>query len=237
MLKLQDELAEAHYQTQTLEEELKAVHKDLKDAKEVNWAQQALLGKTHEVRKTAPISAKDVQRNLPVQPDLPIRPNPFDVNWTKPRLDRSASPQWSHPFPGAQPFQGPSDRDLDTIARNIPCFEPSPSGSHDTIAYMDDIDFYLHGFQNTTIDHKMCLIRVTSSCNISRFIDHQPDTVRTDYNPLCQALEKEFSDPLALTGLSTAMSINGQSRSHVSHPINWTVHHTQNLKPCSHLRN
>lgn len=41
---------------------------------------------------------------------------------------------WSHPSLSAQHFQGPSDRGLDKIAHNIPCFEPSPSGSHDTIA-------------------------------------------------------------------------------------------------------
>lgn len=65
-----------------------AVHKDLNDSKEVNQTQEAFLTKAQEVRKTAPISAMEVQRNLPAQPDLPVRPKPSEADQTQINLLR-----------------------------------------------------------------------------------------------------------------------------------------------------
>lgn len=79
----------------------------------------------------ASISTNEALKTSPVPP---VRPKLFEAVQTPPQLDQSASPWWP-PSPSIQPVQGPSDRDLDKIARNIPHFEPSPGSSHDVLAY------------------------------------------------------------------------------------------------------
>ncbi|KAL7384009.1 hypothetical protein ABVT39_022583 [Epinephelus coioides] len=111
------------------------------------------------------------------------------------------------PMVGAHFAQGPSDRDLDKIARNITRFEPNLGGSHHTNLYLRDIDFYLWKFPNASVNDKIYLIKVTSSRDVSAFIDRQPDYIRTDYSLLCKALLEEFSDYLSQTGLTSAMIV------------------------------
>lgn len=47
--------------------------------------------------------------------------------------------------------------------------------------------------------------------DLSRFIDWQSDLLKRNYNLLCEVLEKEMSDPLAL---SMAMSIKQEKHVH-----------------------
>lgn len=72
---------------------------------------------------------------------------------------------------------------------------------------MKDIDFYLRKFPNVNVDEKIYLIKGTSNREVSRFIERQPDSVRADYELLCQALEKSFSDSLSLTSLTAAITV------------------------------
>lgn len=84
----------------------------------------------------ASISTKEALKSSPAPP---VRPKLFNAIQIPPQLDRSASPWWPS-SPSIQPVQGPSDRDLDKIARNISRFEPSPGSSHDVRTYWDDIN-------------------------------------------------------------------------------------------------
>uniref|UniRef100_A0A3B4XL16 Uncharacterized protein n=1 Tax=Seriola lalandi dorsalis TaxID=1841481 RepID=A0A3B4XL16_SERLL len=100
----------------------------------------------------------------------------------------------------------PFDTDLDKIARNLPRFEPTPGGSQNISSYLKDIDFYLRKFPNATADDRIYLIKVTSGCQVGRFLERQTDYVRSNYDLLCQALIREFSDPISQTGLTAAMT-------------------------------
>ena len=73
---------------------------------------------------------------------------------------------------------------------------------------MNDIDFYLQRFPNPpSVNDKLYLIKVTSSCEVSRFIERQPDHIGNDYQLFRQTLEREFSDELIQSGLSAAMMV------------------------------
>lgn len=106
-----------------------------------------------------------------------------------------------------QAQQGPSDRELDKIARNILRFEPKPGGSHDTQAYLDDLEFYLRRFPQASVQDRIYLIKLTASREVSRFIERQTDSVQNDYAALRQAMEKEFSSDLPQSGLSVALTV------------------------------
>ncbi|KAK2814209.1 hypothetical protein Q5P01_000704 [Channa striata] len=99
-------------------------------------------------------------------------------------------------FPVHHPSQGPSDKDLDRIAHNIERFEPSPGGSYDTTGYLKDISFYLQRYPQATTTDKIYLIKITSSREVSNFIERQPRAVRDDYD-----------DPVSQTGLDAAMNV------------------------------
>ncbi|KAI4878795.1 hypothetical protein NFI96_009236 [Prochilodus magdalenae] len=88
--------------------------------------------------------------------------------------------------------QDPSDRDLDKIACNIARFKPKPDGSNDVHIYLKDID-YLRNFPTATAENKTYLIKVTSSREVSSFIERQPISVRLII-ACCQALVEEFSN-------------------------------------------
>ncbi|XP_049324760.1 uncharacterized protein LOC125784857 [Astyanax mexicanus] len=124
----------------------------------------------------------------------------------EPRFTQRSQPHGT----SVQP-QAPSDRDLDKIARNIPRFEPEPDGSNDVHQYLRDIDFFLRRFPKATVNDKIYLIKVSSSREVGRFIERQPPQVKRDYPALCKALEDEFSNHLAQTGLAAALAIK-QSR-------------------------
>lgn len=101
----------------------------------------------------------------------------------------------------------PSDRDLDKIARNIPRFEPELEGSNNVHHYLSDINFYLRRFPKATVDDKIYLIKATSSRDVGCFIQRQLPQVKRDYSALCKALEEDFSNHLAQTGLIVALAI------------------------------
>ncbi|KAK2823923.1 hypothetical protein Q5P01_021098 [Channa striata] len=124
---------------------------------------------------------------------------------------RSVSPVATNAVPSAfpvhHPSQRPSDKDLNRIAHNIERFQPSPGGSYDTTGYLKDISFYLQRYPQATTTDKIYLIKITSSREVSNFIERQPRAVRDDYELLCQALEQEYSDPVSQTGLDAAMNV------------------------------
>ncbi|KAI4887718.1 hypothetical protein NFI96_006847 [Prochilodus magdalenae] len=133
-------------------------------------------------------------------------------SWNLPNpIEQVSLPSRHHPFPHVQP-PGPSDRELDKIARNIIRFEPRPEGSNDVIAYLKDIDYYLRRFPHVTIDHKIYLIKVTSNRDVSSFIERQTDYVRSHYDALCQALVEEFSEYTEQTGLIAASTVKQLSQ-------------------------
>uniref|UniRef100_A0A3B1IH95 Uncharacterized protein n=1 Tax=Astyanax mexicanus TaxID=7994 RepID=A0A3B1IH95_ASTMX len=101
----------------------------------------------------------------------------------------------------------PSDRDLDKVARNISRFEPKPGCPNDIHLYLNDIDYYLRRFPLATIDDRIYLIKITSSRDVSSFIERQPPHVRGNYRALCQALEAEFSSFSTQLGLSAAFTV------------------------------
>ncbi|KAK2847587.1 hypothetical protein Q5P01_010586 [Channa striata] len=82
-----------------------------------------------------------------------------------------------------------------------------PGGSYDMTGYLKDISFYLQRYPQTTTTDEIYLIKITSSREVSNFIERQPHVVRNDYELLCQALEQEYSDPVSQTGLNAAMNV------------------------------
>ncbi|XP_036067098.1 uncharacterized protein LOC118598486 [Oryzias melastigma] len=103
--------------------------------------------------------------------------------------------------------RGPSDRELDKISRNLTRFEPTLGGSNDPRAYLDDIKFYLRKYSDATIQDKIYLIKLSSSREVIRFIERQPEVTRRDWFFLRQAIEREFSDYTTQSGLIVAMSV------------------------------
>uniref|UniRef100_A0A8C1QRP9 Uncharacterized protein n=1 Tax=Cyprinus carpio TaxID=7962 RepID=A0A8C1QRP9_CYPCA len=98
-------------------------------------------------------------------------------------------------------------RELDKLARNIPTFNPDPAGGHDVHTYLQDIDFHLQTVANVTALDKLYLLRITSSRDVHRTLDRQPETVKADYQQLRKALILEFSDPDSDHGLLNAMDL------------------------------
>ncbi|XP_034048556.1 uncharacterized protein LOC117529801 [Thalassophryne amazonica] len=111
------------------------------------------------------------------------------------------------PPPHTQPLSVLTDRELDKLSQNITRFEPSPDGSLDTGTYLNNIKYFLRKFPQVTSDHFIYLVRRISSCEVSRFLERQPEAVRQDIEKLCMALEKEFSNPAAQTGLAAALKV------------------------------
>ena len=124
-----------------------------------------------------------------------------------PDLAEPTSPQPLHQLWSPLHSQGPSYGDLDKIARNINYFEPTPDGSNAIHGYLKDIDYFLRRFPNATVEDRIYLIKRTSSWEVSSFIERQPNSVRSHYDVLCQALIEEFSNHLAQTGLVAALTV------------------------------
>ena len=101
-----------------------------------------------------------------------------------------------------------SIKDLDRIARNMTRFEPKFDGATkiDTKTYLNDVDFYLRRFPHATVEDRIYLIKLTSSRDVSSFIERQPCHIKADYDLLCQTLIEEFSDHLH-TGLTEALAV------------------------------
>ncbi len=86
-------------------------------------------------------------------------------------------------------------------------FEPRLGGSNNVHYYLSRIDYHLQRFPNATIDHKICLIKITSNQAVDKFIERQTHQVRNVYNLLKQALIKEFSDIKTHFGLGLALAV------------------------------
>ena len=99
------------------------------------------------------------------------------------------------------------DRDLDRMAKNIARFEPAVVGSHDTAAYLEDINFHLARFAYVTPEDMLYLIRATSSREVITFLRCQPPTDLADCHLISQALMREFDESPSKTGLMAAMLI------------------------------
>lgn len=102
---------------------------------------------------------------------------------------------------------GIAPKDLDKLARNIPPFTPNPAGGHDIHTYLQDVNFHLQLWPTVTTRDRLYLLRITSSREVRSFLDRQPETVRSDYQQLQQALIREFSDPESEQGLIAAMDL------------------------------
>uniref|UniRef100_A0A8C6KNI4 Uncharacterized protein n=1 Tax=Nothobranchius furzeri TaxID=105023 RepID=A0A8C6KNI4_NOTFU len=93
-------------------------------------------------------------------------------------------------------LDGPTDKDLDRMARNITRFEPSPGVPCHVESYLKDIQFCLRKYPYATVDDKIYLIKMTSS-----------QEVRKDYECLSPVITKEFSAFVSQTGLSLALNV------------------------------
>lgn len=121
------------------------------------------------------------QRNLTSQPSPQVTPEQashFRDSRHPPDQVRETTTQQACTITSNYSAYSPSDRDLDKIACNITRFEPQLGGSHHTSTYLKDIDFYLQKFSNATVDDRIYLIAVTSSSDVSSFIERQPDYIR-----------------------------------------------------------
>lgn len=150
-------------------------------------ASQTVASSSHAVSQTAASFHPDV-------PQVAAQP-PYAV------------PQSATALPHLDEPSGVSLKELDKIAHHIQRYEPKPDGSHDTSAYLRDIDFHLKRFPQATTEDRIYLIKVTSSRDVSSFIERQTAYVHRDYQALCQALSREFDDPDAHLGLLAALNI------------------------------
>ncbi|CAM4730064.1 unnamed protein product [Leuciscus chuanchicus] len=100
-----------------------------------------------------------------------------------------------------------ASKELDKLARNIPTFNPNPAGGNDVHSYLTDIEFHLQTVDNVTTWDKLYLLRITSGRIVRSFLDRQPESVKTNYPQLRQALIREFSDPDSDQGILAAMDL------------------------------
>ncbi|CAM4661477.1 unnamed protein product [Leuciscus chuanchicus] len=100
-----------------------------------------------------------------------------------------------------------ASKELDKLARNIPTFNPNPAGGNDVHSYLTDIEFHLQTVDNVTTWDKLYLLRITSGRIVRSFLDRQPESVKTNYPQLRQALIREFSDPESDQGILAAMDL------------------------------
>ncbi|KAF7643479.1 hypothetical protein LDENG_00238730, partial [Lucifuga dentata] len=145
-------------------------------------------------------------------------PQTFHTPEAKPHYQEMTNPN-PPPSPVARPQQqtsspvsvysplGLNDRDLERTARLIHKFDPSPGESHDTRLYLKEIEFYLQRHPSATMHDRISLIRMTSSLEVSGFIERQPDHIKNNYHLLHDAMVREFSGLESQTGLATAIHI------------------------------
>ncbi|XP_035530703.1 uncharacterized protein LOC118337705, partial [Morone saxatilis] len=138
------------------------------------------------------------------------------------QVKRSSSPQLPPPSRDHYP-RGPSDRDLDKIARNITRFEPKPGGKNDAREYLNDIEFYLRTFPNATVEDRIYLIKGTASQKVSKFIERQPRQIRGSFEALSQALIDEYKSYTVKTGLTAALAVK-QGRQESPHEYYERLH-------------
>uniref|UniRef100_A0A672Z396 Uncharacterized protein n=1 Tax=Sphaeramia orbicularis TaxID=375764 RepID=A0A672Z396_9TELE len=212
LLKAQDSISQLQQQNQQQADELN------KTQKELLLVRQLKLEESSHTPLRSPPSPVLVDSLETIKPSRPSQPGP---SWEAPPslhvtvnptvqaayAPTSTTPQGVSVLSEPKPQSSMSVKDLDKIARNISHFEPKPNGSHDTAAYLKDIDFHLERYPNATLQDKIYLIKITSSREVKNFIDRQPAHVQSNFQALCQALTKEFEDPGTATGLSAAIAI------------------------------
>ncbi|KAL7382301.1 hypothetical protein ABVT39_020283 [Epinephelus coioides] len=169
-----DRVTESQHQQFIKEEELADANRELQYSFEQSQSRRVFHNEPPLEAKRNTKSLKSPQEDLPLQssPLLSLERASCSRD-TRPPLKQVSNIYAQHPHltVGAHFAQGLSDRDLDKIARNITRFEPNLGGSHDTNLYLRDIDFYLRKLLNTTVNNKIYLIKVTSSRDVSAFID------------------------------------------------------------------
>uniref|UniRef100_A0A3Q1FEY8 Uncharacterized protein n=1 Tax=Acanthochromis polyacanthus TaxID=80966 RepID=A0A3Q1FEY8_9TELE len=202
----QEHQARLHAQTRVAELETQITQLKSKNADSDN--QEIHLLKTENDRLQKAISDKQnqlqtVEAELEIQKVKPKELAELEAELTEPGRDTSFPPEaqrksLSPAFPslpqsslslGNQLPQGPTDCDLDGIARKTERFEPNSDGSNNDIhPYLTDINYFLKRVPHASVDDKICLIKMTSSRDVSSFIDHQPVHVRADYEKLYTGL-------------------------------------------------
>lgn len=208
-----DRIAQSLRQQEIKEEELADARREFQLSLEIGQHTNSFL---------QPLPERDRPRSpLPDLEDWSSQPLPLipTDHMTEPQVRRPppAQVKTTHlprprPPPATDHSLSPSDRDLDKIARHITRFQPSAGGSNETNIYLKDIDYYLRKFPAATVDDKIYLIKVTSSREVSSFIERQPRYVREDYDILCQTLVEEYSDLGSQAGLAAAIAVK-QERS------------------------
>uniref|UniRef100_A0A8C6ME92 Uncharacterized protein n=1 Tax=Nothobranchius furzeri TaxID=105023 RepID=A0A8C6ME92_NOTFU len=100
------------------------------------------------------------------------------------------------------------------MARNITLFEPRPGVPCHVESYLKDIQFCLTKYPYATVDDKIDLIKMTSSREVSRFVERQPEVIKRDYERLSQVITREFSGFVSQTGLSLALNVKQAKNEH-----------------------
>ncbi|XP_077361941.1 uncharacterized protein LOC144006779 [Festucalex cinctus] len=154
---------------------------------------------------SSPVSVLPPRSTLLVlAPPLGATPScasPVAANLPSPAQQADAS----SPHHVAQP--GMSTKELDTIAKHIQKFQPKQDCSDNTSVYLKDLDFHLRRFPQATTEDKIYLMKLTSTREVSDWIDRQPIHILNDYRALCHALSREFDAPVSAMSFLAAWSV------------------------------
>ncbi|ROI36376.1 hypothetical protein DPX16_11317 [Anabarilius grahami] len=194
------EITALRQQRDYLKDEVDTVHQELKHSYKL---QSDLGGDSHAMQLPLATGPKcPSQESLVHEGGESPLPKTFSIQepW-------SEAKGWEPPQKSRAASYGTAPKELDKLAKNIPTFTPNPAGGVDVHAYLQDIDFLLQNMANVSAWDKLYLLRITSSRDVRSFLDRQPETVKSDYQLLRQALIKEFSDPESDQGLLTAMDL------------------------------
>lgn len=189
--KARAEINELIQQRQDLKDELDIVHRELKHA---YGLQSGLGGMTHAT--SSPLTSEPALHSpIPTTKRDEASPRRNPISTAAPVTEgRTAS-------------QRTASKELDKLARNIPTFNPKPAGGNDVYSYLTDIEFHLQTMDNVTTWDKLYLLRITSGRVARSFLDRQPESVKTNYPQLRQALIREFADPESDQGIIAAMDL------------------------------
>ncbi|CAM4610264.1 unnamed protein product [Leuciscus chuanchicus] len=192
-----------------LQDELDTVHAELKHSYRL---QSGWNGETHTTeflpaRHSNSFSQEPRAEKGDVSPRLKISPASFQ--------EHLSAAKGGGPFKKTHAtYHGTVPRELDKLARNIPMFDPDSAGGRDVHAYLRDIDFHMQTVANVTAWDNLYLLRITASSDVRSFLDRQPETVKTDFQQLRQALIREFSDPDSDQGFIAAVDLKQGRREH-----------------------
>lgn len=150
------------------------------------------------------------------------RPQPSNSNYVRADryLDdrREPGPDMGYDCHNQPPTEtaklGPSLNDFNKIAEHMNRFNPKPGGDNDTSAYLRDLNMYFRRLPHVTVEDQIFLIKLTSSREVSSFIERQPAPVRGDYGLLCTALRDEYPDSVQPVGLASALAVKQGQNEH-----------------------